>query len=779
MLQLKNISKRYKTANFCQNALKNFSVSFKTNEFVAVLGPSGSGKSTLLNILGGLDRYDSGDLIINGKSTKKFNDTNWDAYRNNCIGFVFQNYNLISHISILNNVEMGMTLSGISAKKRRQRALKVLKQVRLEEHAHKKPNQLSGGQMQRVAIARALVNNPSIILADEPTGALDSNTSIQIMELIKEIANEKLVIMVTHNSKLAYTYATRIIELEDGELRSDSNPVDEIDKGDSFNIKKTSMSFLTALKLSLNNLRTKIGRTLLTSFASSIGIIGIALILSLSNGFDKQIDEFEANTLRNFPISISYSTNKVDKEQMANIRNEMKGEISEDDYKNVDVIYPYDSEVAITEHVNKLSSDYVEYIKKMDNSLISAIGYYRLTGINLLNKKDNEISSINSTSINLTSLPEEFGTQDAYLKENYDLLYGKYPNAKTDVVLMVDSKNRVDYPLLEVLGFNTSNKEIKMEQFIGKEFKLILNDNCYKKITDNMFVKNEDLNNMYENSETTIKIVGVMRPKQENSMETMKSAFTKMTGMTSTASISYRNELIEYIIDKNSQSEIVKAQEKSDGVVFMGGISFDTLGYTKEQVMSILGAYDQPLMINLFPYDFNNKDKVVEYLDKYNVGKKLEDQIIYTDYADSFSELSGNIMNAVTYVLLAFSGISLIVSSIMIGIITYISVLERTKEIGILRALGARKKDITRVFNAETFIIGLISGALGILITLILLIPTNIILESLTDLSNIAILNPIHAIILIVVSLSLTLLGGFIPAKLASKKDPVIALRTE
>ncbi len=779
MLQLKNISKSYTTANFKQTALKNFSVNFKTNEFVAVLGPSGSGKSTLLNILGGLDRYDSGDLIINGKSTKKFTDTNWDAYRNNCVGFIFQNYNLISHISILDNVEMGMTLSGVSAKKRKQRALEVLKRVGLEQHVHKNPNQLSGGQMQRVAIARALVNDPDIILADEPTGALDSNTSVQIMDLIKEIAKEKLVIMVTHNSKLAYTYANRIIELEDGELRSDSNPAYGIDGSDNFNIKKTSMSFLTALNLSLNNLKTKMGRTLLTAFASSIGIIGIALILSLSNGFDKQIDDFEQNTLKNFPISISYSTNEVDKEQMKNIRNEMRGETTEDDYKDVTVVYPYDSEGAIAEHVNKITSEYVDYIKKMDKSLISAIGYYRITGINLLNKVDNEIKAVSSNALNLTSLPEEYGTEDKYFKANYELLYGDYPTEKTDVVLMVDSKNRVDYPLLEALGFDTTSKEIDMKEFINKEFKLVLNEDYYKKIADNMFVNNSDLNAMYDNSVTTIKIVGVMRPKQENGMETMKSALSQMTGKMSTASISYRNELIEYIIDKNSESEIVKAQEKSDGIVFMGGISFDSLGYTKEQVMSLLGAYDQPLMINLFPYDFDNKDKVTEYLDKYNVGKELEDQIIYTDYADSFSKLSGNIMNAVTYVLIAFSGISLIVSSIMIGIITYISVLERTKEIGILRALGARKKDISRVFNAETFIIGMISGVLGIAIALLLLIPANALLEKFTDLSNVAVLNPIHAIILVIVSLSLTLLGGFIPANLASKKDPVIALRTE
>src|SRR5574344_1821910 len=370
MLQLKKISKSYTTQTFKQIALKDFSVNFGENEFVAILGPSGSGKSTLLNILGGLDKYDSGDLIINGKSTKKFTNQNWDAYRNACVGFVFQNYNLISHISVLANVEMGMTLRGISANKRHKKALKVLEKVGLKEHAHKRPNQLSGGQMQRVAIARALVNDPDIILADEPTGALDSNTSIQIMELIKDIAKDKLVIMVTHNSKLAYTYATRIIELEDGELRSDSNPIEDISTSDSFSIKKTSMSFLTALKLSLNNLKTKKGRTILTSFASSIGIIGIALILSLSNGFEKK-------TLKSFPISISYSSTEVDKDYMKDIRNEING-TADLGFPTEKVIYPYDTETAITTHVNKLNAEYVKYIKNIDKSLVNAISYMRI-----------------------------------------------------------------------------------------------------------------------------------------------------------------------------------------------------------------------------------------------------------------------------------------------------------------------------------------------------------------------------------------------------------------
>ena len=437
MLELKNIKKSYKVADFTQTALNGISLKFRKNEFVAVLGQSGSGKTTLLNIIGGLDHYDSGDLIINNKSTKKFKDTDWDAYRNNCIGFVFQNYNLISHISILANVELGMTLSGVSKKERKEKTIEVLKKVGLENHMYKKPNQLSGGQMQRVAIARALVNNPDVILADEPTGALDSKTSIQIMELIKEIAKDKLVIMVTHNSELAHNYANRIIELKDGSIVSDTNKLEKQNIDKTYNIKKTSMNFLTALSLSFNNIRTKKGRTLLTAFASSIGIIGIAIILSLSNGFDKQIDKFEKDTLSGFPITISRQASEMTTEDMA-----LMTPSKEDSYPDTNVIYPYDTASSLLIHQNVFTEDYLNYIDNINKDDTIGISYLRTMLLNMLIKNNDKIEYISNLS--LTSLPKELKENDeTFLESAYDLLAGNYPTDKLEIVVAVNEKNRL------------------------------------------------------------------------------------------------------------------------------------------------------------------------------------------------------------------------------------------------------------------------------------------------------------------------------------------------
>lgn len=778
MLKLKNIKKSYKTGDFVQKALDNVSITFRKSEFVSVLGPSGSGKTTLLNVVGGLDNYDSGDLIINGKSTKNFKDRNWDAYRNVCVGFVFQNYNLIGHISVLANVEMSLTLSGINLKTRRKKAKEALKKVGLLDHANKRPNQLSGGQMQRVAIARALVNDPDIILADEPTGALDSKTSVQIMDLIKEISKDKLVIMVTHNADLASRYSSRIVELKDGKIVSDSNPINEKDDlSKKFNIKKTAMGFLTALKLSLNNIYTKKGRTFLTAFASSIGIIGIALILSISNGFDKQIDNYESSTLTSFPIGVSPSVSTMSEDDLVDNKKSFTGGY---EYPKENVLYPYSSEENSRVHVNNIDEEYVNYVKELNPDLLSAISYYRITNFNLLSSDGNEVKDASSKVVNLSSLPDDFGNKNSYLKKNYDLLAGSFPTSIYDVVLMVDKKNRIDKSLLDVLFINQDKDKVDFNEVLGKELKLVSNDDYYEKVTGEMFFKKDMDKTLYDNANNkTLRVVGIVRGKKDNKLASIMDAMQESMGNNPTSKIGYSNELINWMVENNKQSEIVNAQKTASGVVAMGNVSFEQAGITREQALSMLGYNDVPLMINIYTKNFDDKDEVKKYLDDYNKGKNEKDKIIYTDYAEEISSLSSSIMDGITIVLVAFSSISLVVSSIMIGIITYISVLERTKEIGILRSLGARKKDITRVFNAETLIIGIISGLIGLLIARLLLYPVNNVLYNLTDLKNIGILNPVHALILMLVSVLLTLIGGFIPAKIASKKDPVDALRTE
>ena len=760
MLGLRNIKKSYKTGEFVQHALKGIDVKFRTNEFVAILGPSGSGKTTLLNIIGGLDRYDSGDLIINGRSTKKFKDGNWDSYRNNCVGFIFQSYNLISHISILENVEMSTILSGYSKKKRRKMATQALEKVGLINHIHKKPNQLSGGQMQRVAIARALVNNPDIILADEPTGALDTKTSKQIMDLIKEIAKDKLVIMVTHNPELAKEYATRIIEFRDGEILKDSNPISDKEKqDDKFKIKKTAMSYKSAISLSFNNLKTKKGRTLITSFASSIGIIGIALILALSNGFQIKIDEFEKSTLSQAPIIIS--------EQAITLDNMVSSKDSLEEYSKKRKIYPLKT-MESTLHKNKITKDYVNYIESIDSKLVGGISYFRTTSFNMLTKVDDKVKNVDTSTF--FSIPSSIdGKTSQIMTDNFEIIYGKLSDKKEDIYLLVDSKNRINENILKELGLGDKEK-IDFNDIVGKEFKVVLNNQYYKKI-DSRYVVSSSYDDLYNNSNNiTLHIAGVIRGKKDNMYAKMSS-----TGLV------YNTSLINFVIKENKNSEIVREQLNKDyNVLTLEKFEDGEEGAkNRDAVLAYLGDDNVPQAIQVYPKDFSAKKKIVEYLDKYNKNKDESNKILYTDQAELITSLSGNIMDAITIVLIAFSSISLIVSSIMVGIITYTSVLERTKEIGILRALGARKKDITRVFNAETLIIGLCSGFIGILIARILIFPVNIIIKNLSSLDNVARLNPLHALIMILISILLTLIGGLIPAKIASKKDPVVALRSE
>ena len=776
MLELKKINKSYKTANFIQHALNDVTLQFRTNEFVSILGPSGSGKTTLLNIIGGLDHYDSGDLIINHKSTKNYKENDWNAYRNNCIGFIFQNYNLINHISILENVEMGMTLSGVSNKIKRKRALDALDRVGLSEHSHKKPNQLSGGQMQRVAIARALANNPDIILADEPTGALDTKTSEQIMELIKEISKDKLVIMVTHNRELAEKYSTRIVELKDGKLTSDSNPVKKEDQNSKeFKIKKTAMSFWTALKLSFNNIKTKKGRTALTAFASSIGIIGIALILSLSNGFQAKIDNYEKDTLSQMPITINTQAMSLTEEKLEEL---VENQTKHKEYTKKEFIYPKENELETMMHFNKIDEEYIDYIEEIDKDKLNAISYEYGTTLNVITKKADGTYALVPTSTNYsmstTSMTGVMGWTlypksikgKSVLENNYEVLAGEINQEEPGIVIAVNSKNELDASTLEQLGFN-KDKNLSFDEILDKELKVVSNDIYYQEL-NGYFVPSKDYEPMYNSEDTiNIKVQAIIRGKEDKSQLTQSGIY-------------YNSALVDKVIDMNKNSDIVKKQQEVSYNVLTGQ-AFDktTSTVTKDNILGVLGAEGIPSIIYLYPKDFDTKDYITEYLDNYNKDKEEENKILYTDYAAMISNLSGSIMDAVTYVLVAFSSISLVVSCIMIAIITYISVLERTKEIGILRALGARKKDIKRVFNAETFIVGIFSGLLGIIIAEILTFPTNAIIESLSELPNVAQLNPIHAIILVMISVTLTIIGGLIPASIASKKDPVEALRTE
>lgn len=781
MLELRNIKKTYHVGDIETKALDGVSVAFRQKEFVAILGTSGSGKTTCLNIIGGLDRYDSGELIIKGKPTSSFKDNDWDAYRNNSVGFVFQSYNLIMHLSIVENVELGMTLSGVNRKEKHQRAIEVLKQVGLAEHLHKKPNQLSGGQMQRVAIARALANDPEILLCDEPTGALDSMTSVQIMDLIQSIAADRLVIMVTHNPDLAEKYADRIIRFKDGQIVTDSNPFYETPLADQFQLKKTSMSFFTALNLSFNNIKTKLGRTALTAFASSIGIIGIAVILSLSSGFQVTIDNYQKETMSQFPIVITQQSTSVDMEDIETMREEMMNQFTGNvEFEDTDAMTLYDPSEMMVVHTNKLNKEYMDYIENIDPSISSSIGYTRIVAMNMLRKENEEIKPVSiasssssgkgmsaMTSMGLSSFPKPLSDESkGYLEKNYDLLAGSYPKDATDLVLVVDTKNRVDVNILKSLGYPVDvNEEIKFDELIGDEFKIIPNDSYYIKTPFNSFLPGTDYEAMYNDvNAITVKIVGVLRQSQDTTLGVLKSG------------IAYSDELSQLVLDMNLSSEIVAAQKESDQSVF----TMETLDEeTKQQSLAYLGGEETPYMVMIYPIDFESKDSVLSYLDDFNTGKAADNQIIYNDLAGTMSDMTKGIMDAITYVLIAFAAISLVVSLIMIAIITYTSVLERTKEIGVLKALGARKKDVTRVFDAETTILGIFSGVLGVIIAYLCTFPINMVIYNLTQIENVAELKIEHAVLLVIVSTLLTILGGHIPARMASKKDAVDALRSE
>ena len=812
MLEIKKITKIYKTGNFVQKALNNVSINFRENEFVSILGPSGSGKTTLLNIIGGLDKYTDGDLKINEISTKKYKDKDWDTYRNHKVGFIFQSYNLISHQSVLANVELALTLSGVSKKKRRKMALDALDKVGLKEHVNKLPNQLSGGQMQRVAIARALVNDPNIILADEPTGALDTKTSDQIMDLLSEIAKDKLVIMVTHNKELAETYSTRIVSVRDGKIIDDTNPYDGASKYiDNSSNKKPSMSFMTALALSFKNLLTKKGRTILTAFAGSIGIIGISLILSLSNGVQTYIDRVQEDTLTSYPITIERE--RVDLSNMMNVMAEQSEKKEHDKdaiYSNnimVDMISSVSSEIKTNNLV-----DFKEYItdnKKEFNKYVNDIKYAYNLDLQIYSKDTSKgVIKLNPSNImgmmgmgatgssmsqgmyssgmnvftEITNNRELFDLQ-------YDVLAGRMPEKYNEMIMIVDDNNDItDYPLYalgrkdqtelaEMMATMQKGEQVERhkqekytyEDILDTEFKLVLNSDVIKKEGNICVDKSYDMSYMKEvvDKALNIKIVGIMRPNTNSTIET--------AGL-----VGYTSELTEYVIENINKSTIAKEQKKNEKINVFTNHEFG-IGETLNNNLTKIGAVDldNPSIINIYPSSFDAKDEIEILIDNYNEDKQDDDKIEYTDYVGILMSSVTTIVDIISYVLIAFVSISLIVSSIMIGIITYISVLERTKEKGILRAIGASKKDIRRVFNAETFIIGFISGLLGVVITALLNIPINSIIENLTGIDVGVSLPLVAAIILVIISLVLTVISGLIPSNVAAKKDPVIALRTE
>ena len=819
MLELKKIYKEYITGDFKQVALDKVNLNFRKNEFVSILGPSGSGKTTLLNIIGGLDNYTSGDLIINEVSTKDFKDNDWDIYRNHRVGFIFQNYNLIGHQSVLSNVELALTLSGVGKSERRKKAILALKKVGLEKHINKNPNQLSGGQMQRVAIARALVNDPDILLADEPTGALDSTTSQQIMKLLKEVAKDKLVIMVTHNPELARTYSTRIIELRDGRIISDSNPYDgkvntvedEIIRKNK--TKKTHMSFKTALGLSFNNLKTKKGRTILTAFAGSIGIIGIALILSLSNGVNKYIERVEAETLSSYPLTIMEESADLT-EVMGILASGKDKEINHDKdkiYSNTIMNKMFNS------FVTKVSKNDLKTFKKyLDNNdeigkYVNEIKYGYNIDLNIFNTYNGELVKVNPSNLmsdlgminsnEMSSMYSSFGmgSNDVFVelmdnKENvlsqYDLIYGSYPEKYDEVVLIVNSNNEIsdytlyalglkDQKMLKEMMYNVmkgeevddTNLEFSYEDICNIEFKLMINTDLFTKEGNRYVDRSNDLNyvNSILDKSVPLKVVGILRGNEDS-----------VSYVSKTGGVGYTSKLTEYVINNVKNSSIVHEQENNKEVNIFTGSSFE-LGESYEDNLRKLGvtSVDNPSSISIYSKDFEAKENVVRIIDEYNKKASEEEKITYTDTIGLLINNVTTIVNIISYVLIAFVSISLVVSSIMIGIITYISVLERTKEIGILRSIGASKKDIARVFNAETFIIGLFAGCMGIIITLILNIPINVIINNLSGISGITKLPLVGSIMLIIISVLLTMLGGLIPSKIASNKEPVLALRTE
>lgn len=906
MLKLKNITKTYISGDEKVNALKGINIEFRKSEFVSILGQSGCGKTTLLNIIGGLDRYTSGDLIINGKSTKEYKDRDWDLYRNYSVGFVFQSYNLIPHQSVLANVELALTISGYSKEEKRAKAIKALKSVGLEDKIHKKPSQLSGGQMQRVAIARAIVNDPDIILADEPTGALDTKTSIQIMDLLKEISKDKLIIMVTHNPDLAEKYSNRIIKLVDGKVTDDSNPYngkEEKKKSSEKNKTKTHMKFTTALHLSLNNLMTKKGRTILTSFAGSIGIIGIALILSLSSGMNNYITDIQKSTMVSYPISIEAEA--MDVSSILSARKDMTNPKEIDHEK--DAVYSDTSSIkrASTMTTSLTKNNLTEFKKYLESEKCEINNYVGEHGIvysydtkfdvytydkdgNLINTNGSTFES-NTTSLtsNISAIKNQspvlsMMSSDTFeelmpgqgeeivsntISDEYDMIYGEMPKEYNEIVLILDKNNEISATTLYELGLlpsqeykdilekidndeelELSTEKIDYNDICNQTFKIIPacdyyvkdENGLYKYIGDNTGKVENLLDNAME-----LKITGIIRQKDDSE----KSIISGTVG--------YTKLLTDYIIEYTNNSEVVKAQEETPEKNVITGLSFkaltneekakeikeylSNLGISEKaefatsilqasnsvdstksaQMMSMsetqlasqldqylktasedtlvsmydkyisTGSYDDnmtsfgkveldaPSSINIYADTFENKDAIADCIEKYNETANENDKITYTDYVGLLMSSITTIINTITYVLIAFVSISLVVSSIMIAIITYISVLERTKEIGILRAMGTSKNDVSKIFNAETFIEGLVAGLLGVVLTIILNIPINIIIEKITGISGIAALPLNGGIILIIISVILTVIAGLVPAKLAAKKDPAVVLRSE
>ncbi|MBN2268192.1 MAG: ATP-binding cassette domain-containing protein [Acholeplasmataceae bacterium] len=769
MLKLVEIKKSYMVAGNPFPALNGINLEFKNNEFVSILGESGSGKTTMLNLIGGLDRYSSGDLLIDGKSTKDFKDQDWDAYRNATIGFVFQSYNLISHLSVLDNVEMALRLSGVSPKERKERATEVLVEVGLKDHIHKKPNQLSGGQMQRVAIARALVNNPKILLADEPTGALDSKTSIQIMQLIQKISKDRLVIMVTHNSTIAEKFSDRIVRLVDGRVVEDSRPVQPQDliSAEKLINKKTSMSYLTAIKTSFKNLLTKKGRTLLTSFAGSIGIIGIALVLSISSGMTEYTNNLQSDSLAGFPITIN---SVVETDRFGPPAGTPFGDPIENEFPEGDTLYAYDSDASTSVHLNTIDQTFMDYLSEMDASYYNSISYSRSIALNIVDQTDagnyfKVTTKASNGFFGSTNYFSELPDNSDFIMTQYDILNGAYPTDYHEIVLVVDSQNRVDLDFLNALGIAV-DETYNFNDFIGKTFKIVLNNDFYQQI-GSIYVPSNDYETMYLAEDSiTLSITGILRVKEDASSELLNTG------------IGYTTLLTDELLRLAKSSDVVSDQILSPDINVLTGQSFNEQ-VTYQQVMRIIGGDDSPTGVQIYPKSFEDKDLIKEYLDLYNVGKSEEQAIVYTDLAEQISSTISSLINTITIILTAFAGISLVVSSVMIGIITYVSVVERTKEIGIMRSLGARKKDISRIFNAETLLIGLASGIFGVIIAQFLNIPINLIIENLIGVPNFSYLLITNAIGLIVLSTILTLIAGLIPSGIAARKDPVEALRTE
>ncbi len=837
MLQLKDIKKQYVTGDTAVQALKGINLQFRKNEFVSILGPSGCGKTTMLNIIGGLDKYTSGDLIINGVSTVEYKDADWDNYRNHSIGFVFQSYNLIPHQTVLGNVELALTLSGVGKKEKRERAVKALQQVGLGDQLNKLPNQLSGGQMQRVAIARAIVNDPEIVLADEPTGALDSETSIQVMQLLKQIAKDRLVIMVTHNPNLADKYSSRIVRLLDGQVIEDTNPYEAKD----FELehkkpgKKAAMSIWTAFSLSLRNLFTKKARTVLTAFAGSIGIIGIALILSLSSGFQNYIYDVQQDSLSNYPLTIN-STNvdmasffqssgsNQDREEypdddtvhsnnfLGDMFNSMTDSIVQNDLKSL--------KKYLEENIDRDKISGIQYTYNFNYNIYTEDGYklnpYEMPDVLKQMLQGNNMAGLYESMMKSATTWSEMMDNPTLIQSQYDLLEGKWPSSAGEILVVVDrynsipdynlyqmgfkSENELIYSVMEMLArqqlpdaspeeikqlaiammqsmgiqYEESEENFSFDEILGTKYKVLLDSDYFieGQNADGQKIYVQDLEaDMTDKLQSafSLEIVGIVRLRENVS-----------SGALSTPVV-YTNALTDYIINATNASAPVAYQRANPDIDVTTGKPFES-GRTMDNVLSLMGVADKdtPASISIYPTSFNNKAYVIDVINQYNRDMPDEQKISYTDYMGVLMDSVSIIINAITYVLIAFVSISLVVSSIMIGIITYISVLERTKEIGILRSIGASKRDISRVFNAETVLVGLLAGILGILVTILLNVALiNPIIASLAHIYNVASLPLGGALILIIISVLLTLVAGLIPSGIAARKDPVVALRSE